>query len=84
LKNKKFNDIQARLKEVFIKGYNHPQAEELAFFVAQAIRDVPTLLRLLNAQEKYSNEEIIDAVHNVVANHHALSEANQILTSVTE
>lgn len=79
-----FNDIQTKLKDAFIKGYNHPQAEELAFYVAQAIRNVPTLLQLLSAPEKYSNDEILDAIHAVVANHLALNEANQILTNVND
>ena len=79
-----FNDIEAKLKRVFIEGYNHPQAEELGFYVAQAIRNLPTLLRLLEKPENHSNDEILDAVHGVVCNHLALNEANQILTNVRD
>jgi hypothetical protein len=75
-----FNIIQEKLTRAFAEGYNHPQAEQLGFCVAQAIRNVPSLLKLLDEYEKHSTDEILDAVHDVVSNHFALSEANRLLT----
>lgn len=77
-----FEEIREKLSQAFIEGYNHPQAQDLGFYVAQAVRDVPQLLRILAEYEQHSNQEILDAIHAVVANHLALSEANRILTSV--
>jgi hypothetical protein len=79
-----FEILQAKLTKALVEGYDHPNAQELGFFVAQAIRDVPTLLQLLEETDKHSNDEILDAVHMVVANHFALSEANRLLTSFSD
>ena len=74
-----FEIVREKLIRAFV---DHPDAQKLGFYVAQAIRDVPTLLGLLNDSENHSNEEILDAIHAVVANHFALSEANRLLVSV--
>jgi hypothetical protein len=81
LEFEKFQNIQEKLKAVFAKEYVHVDAEQLAFLVAQSIRDVPKLLRLLEDSENHSNDKILDAVHDVVANHLALTEANRMLLS---
>ena len=78
-----FNVVQEKLTRAFTDGYNHPQAEQLGFCVAQAVRNVPNLLRMLNDYEKHSTDEILDAVHDVVSNHFSLSEANRLLMTFT-
>lgn len=77
----KFNEIQEKLAKVFREEYSHVDAERLAFFVAQSLRDVPTLLIFLEDFENHSNDEILDAVHNVLANQFAMTEANRMLLS---
>ena len=39
-----FNLLAEKLTRAFVEGYNHPDAQELGFYVAQAMRDVPELL----------------------------------------
>jgi hypothetical protein len=80
----RFNQIAEKLTRAFEEGYNHPQSQELGFYVAQAIRDVPELFRMLDDFEAHSNDEILDAIHAVVSNHFSLSEANRLLTSVSD
>ena len=77
-----FKIVAEKLTRAFVEGYNHAHAQELGFYVAQAIRDVPVLLRLLDDYESHSNDEILDAIHAVVSNHSSLTEANRLLTSV--
>src|SRR5438105_3927671 len=77
----RFEILQEKLTRAFTDGYNHPDARELGFFVAQAIRDVPELLRWLDDSENHSTDEILDAIHAVVSNHFSLSEANRLMTS---
>ncbi len=79
-----FEIIQEKLIRTFVEGYNHPDAQELGFYVAQAIRNVPDLLRLLDDYENHSTDEILDAIHAVVCNHFSLNEANRILTSIRD
>lgn len=77
-----FKSVEEKLTRAFVEGYNHPQAQELGFYVAQAIRDVPALLKMLENYESHSNDEILDAIHAVVSNHFSLTEANRVLSSV--
>jgi glycerol-3-phosphate dehydrogenase len=75
-----FESLQNKLIKVFLKeDYSQQQAEELGFFVAQGIRDVPPLLRLLDEIEQHSTDEIMDAIYDVLSNRSALKEASDIL-----
>ena len=75
-----FEALQAKLTTVFLAdGYSRPKAEEAGFLFAQAIRDVPPLLRLLDDADRHTPDEIMDAVHDVLANRQALREAAVIL-----
>ena len=75
-----FERIQKALIKAFERdGYEHLEAQELGFFIAQGIRDVPPLLRLLDEADKHQNCEIIDAVYMVLTNHGALYETAKIL-----
>ena len=76
-----FQSVQDKLRDAFLKeGYDHTEAQELGFLIAQAVRDVPPLLRLLGEAEKDSHDEILDAVHMILANRSALYEAARILS----
>lgn len=75
-----FETLQAKLVQTFLAdGYNRQEAEELGFLLAQALRNVPHLLNLLDEVEQHSTDEMIDAVHAVLANRFALEEACKIL-----
>ena len=75
-----FEGIQARIGEAFRSdGFSQEQSEELGFCIAQAIRNVPALLQVLEEGNHCSADEILDAVHAVLANRFALQEAARIL-----
>jgi hypothetical protein len=80
----RFTIVAEKLTRAFVEGYKHRHAQELGFLVAQAIRDVPALLRMLDDYESHSNDEILDAIHAVVSNHFSLTEANRLLTTVDD
>ena len=76
----RFEGIENKLIEVFKEdGYDFLQAQELGFFVAQAMRNVPPLLRLLDGVEQHSTDEIMDAVHGFLCNHYAFEQAHRII-----
>lgn len=76
-----FESVQGKLTAAFLKeGYSLTEARELGFFVAQAVRNVPALLRLLEEAEGHTNDEIVDAIHAVLSSRSALHEAARILS----
>lgn len=85
MQNEEFNwfeSVQDKLADAFLKeGYDTGKAHELGFLVAQSIRDVPSLLRLLDEYPRHLPDEILDAVHMVLANRSALNDAAGILFS---
>ncbi len=75
-----FEELQNNLVTVFkSEGFDQVEAEELGFCVAQGVRNVPSLLKMLSKLEQYTSDEVMDAVHDVLANIHALQEANDLL-----
>jgi hypothetical protein len=75
-----FEEIQDKLcKACLAAGFDQQTAEQFGFCVAQGIRDVPALLRLLNESDQHSTDEIMHAVHMVLANRASLSEAAQLV-----
>jgi hypothetical protein len=76
-----FKRVQGKLRDAFLKeGYDNFEAQELGFLVAQAVRDVPALLHLLEEAGSHSNDEILDAVHAVLSNRFAMNEAARKLS----
>lgn len=75
-----FERLQNRLTAVFLADrLDAREAEEAGFFLAQGLRDVPPLLRLIEEVEAHSTDEIMDAIHMVLANRNALQKVNAIL-----
>jgi hypothetical protein len=75
-----FKGVQDRLADAFLKdGHSPAESQELGFLMAQGMRDVPALLRLLEEPDKHSNDEIMDAVHDVLSNRSALIEVARML-----
>ena len=76
-----FKGVQDKLMDAFLKeGYDHSEAQELGFLMAQAVRNVPALLRLLEEAGSHSNDEILEAIHAVLSNRSALNEAARKLS----
>jgi hypothetical protein len=79
-----FENIQATLARALVsEGYDNSQARDLAFSVAQGIRDVPPLIRLLEGNDA-SADEILEAVHDVVSNRYSLIDAAKMLSLDTK
>ncbi|HEX8650295.1 MAG TPA: hypothetical protein VF708_05615 [Pyrinomonadaceae bacterium] len=75
-----FETSKNKLKEVFLKeGYNSQESEELGFQIAQGVRDVPRLISILENVENFSNDQIMDAIYDVLTNQFALEEAARVL-----
>ncbi len=70
-----FKGVQDKLVDAFLKdGHPPSESQELGFLLAQGMRNVPALLRLLEEPNRHSNDEIMDAVHAVLANRFSLIE----------
>jgi hypothetical protein len=75
-----FKGVQDKLTDAFLKdGHTPSESQELGFFMAQGVRDVPVLLRLLEESDRHSTDEIMDAVHAVLSNRSALIEVARLL-----
>jgi hypothetical protein len=73
-----FEDIRRKLAEVFIRaGHERLEAEKIALYFVQGVRDVPKLLTVLTEEE--SDAEILHAVHNFLEEASALDKAREIL-----
>jgi hypothetical protein len=75
-----FDCLSGRIVEVLRKdNYSQQQAEELGFFIAQTIRDVPRLLALLEKSENHSVDEVMDSIHDFLSNQFAFQQAHKLL-----
>ena len=75
-----FKGVQDKLADAFLKDrYTSSESQELGFLMAQCVRDVPVLLRLLEESDRHSHDEIMDAVHAVLSNRSALIEVARML-----
>ena len=74
-----FEDIRRKLVEVFVReGRTRLEAEKIALYVVQGVRDVPKLLTVLTEEEK--DAEILHAIHNFLGDAStALDRAREIL-----
>ena len=76
-----FEGVQNKLTDAFLKDGRTPsESRELGFLMAQGVRDVPSLLRLLEEPDRHSNDEVMDAVHDVLSNRSALIEVARMLS----
>jgi len=78
-----FKGVQDKLADAFLKnGHTPSESQELGFLMAQGVRDVPALLRLLGESDRHSNDEIdeiMNAVHDVLSNRSSLIEVARML-----
>jgi hypothetical protein len=74
-----FEDIRRKLVEVFVReGRERLEAEKIALYVVQGVRDVPKLLTVLTEEE--ADAEILYAIHNFLEDAStALDRAREIL-----
>jgi hypothetical protein len=75
-----FKGVQDKLTDTFLRdGHSPSESQELGFLMAQAVRDVPALLRVLEEPDRHSNDEIMDAIYDVLSNRYSLIEVARML-----
>jgi hypothetical protein len=73
-----FEDIRRKLVEVFVReGRTRLEAEKIALYIVQGMRDVPKLLTILTEEEK--DADILRALHSFLEDATALDRAREIL-----
>ncbi|MCW5967869.1 MAG: hypothetical protein KIT57_05105 [Blastocatellales bacterium] len=80
LEYKHFRTITEKLTLTFRSdGFSQSESEQIAFHIAQGIRDVPRLLGMINEIGKYTKDDIIQSVYDVLVNRQNLDIAYSIL-----
>lgn len=75
-----FEDMRRKLVEVFVtEGYERLEAEKIALYVVQGVREVPKLLAALAEIRSHSREEVLKALSDVLENASALDKAKALL-----
>jgi len=73
-----FEDIRRKLVEVFVReGRTRLEAEKIALYIVQGVRDVPKLLTILTEEE--ADAEILSALSSFLEDATALDKARMIL-----
>ena len=73
-----FEDIRRKLVEVFVReGRTRLEAEKIALYIVQGVRDVPKLLTILTEEE--ADAEILSALSSFLEDATALDKARKIL-----
>ena len=73
-----FEDIRRKLVEVFVReGRTRLEAEKIALYVIQGVRDVPKLLTILTEEE--ADARILHALYSFLEDATALDKARKIL-----
>ncbi len=72
-----FEDIRRRLVEVFVReGRTRLEAEKIALYIVQGMRDVPKLLTILTEAE--ADREILQALSSFLEDATALDKARKL------
>jgi hypothetical protein len=73
-----FEDIRRKLVEVFVRaGRERLEAEKIALYIVQGVRDVPKLLTVLTESE--ADAQILPALSEFLEDATALEKARKIL-----
>ncbi|HEX8650443.1 MAG TPA: hypothetical protein VF708_06355 [Pyrinomonadaceae bacterium] len=73
-----FEDIRRKLVEVFVReGRERLEAEKIALYIVQGVRDVPKLLTVLTESE--ADAQILPALSEFLEDATALDKARKIL-----
>ena len=75
-----FEDMRRRLVEVLVsEGRERLDAEKIALYVIQGLREMPKLLKMLSESRSHSRVEILAALGLVLDNAGALEKAKELL-----
>ena len=75
-----FEDMRRRLVEILVsEGRERLDAEKIALYVVQGLREMPRLLKLLSESRSHPRSEILDALKLVLENASVLDKAREML-----
>jgi glycerol-3-phosphate dehydrogenase len=80
-----FEDARQRLVEVLVRqGRDLLEAEKIALYVIQGLRDMPKLITMLSESGSHSAANILQALYLVLDNASALEKAREILLGIRQ
>jgi hypothetical protein len=80
-----FEDVRRRLVEVFVQeGHARLEAEKIALYIVQGVRDVPKLLTAATEGDTHIHAEILNIVRAVLDNASALERARRLLLGLED
>jgi hypothetical protein len=80
-----FEDVRRRLVEVLVsEGRERLDAEKIALYVIQGMREMPKLVKMLSESRSYPRAEILSALRLVLENASALEKARIMLLGLDE
>jgi hypothetical protein len=75
-----FEDMRRRLVEVLVsEGRERLDAEKIALYVVQGLREMPRLVKMLSESRSHSRAEILATLMLVLENASALDKAREML-----
>ena len=75
-----FEDMRRRLVEVLVsEGRERLDAEKIALYVVQGLRDMPKLVKMLSEARSHPRAEIISTLKVALENATALEKAREML-----
>lgn len=75
-----FEDVRRKLVEFYQReGRERIEAEKIALYLVQGIRETPKLIAMIAEAESHSSQEINDCVASVLDNATALEKARAVL-----
>ena len=75
-----FEEMRRKLVEVLVtEGHERIEAEKIALYVIQGVREVPKLLAALAEIRSHQRAEVLETLHAVLENGVALSKAHALL-----
>jgi hypothetical protein len=75
-----FEDMRRRLVEVLVsEGRERLDAEKIALYVVQGLREMPKLVKLLSESRSHPRAEIISTLKLMLENASALEKAREML-----
>ena len=80
-----FEDMRRRLVEVLVsEGRERLDAEKIALYVVQGLREMPRLLKILSESRSHPRAEILSTLKLVLENASALEKAREMLLGIDE
>ncbi|HEV2911997.1 MAG TPA: hypothetical protein VGX92_01660 [Pyrinomonadaceae bacterium] len=75
-----FEDMRRKMVELLVtEGYERLEAEKIALYVIQGVREVPKLLSGLAEIRLHARTEVLETLHTVLENATALGKARAML-----